>query len=239
MKNILTIGLIIADDMEYAAYEELMGDELCRSDFFGRKGHRAVLEKGKKRIIINSILCGIGTVNAAAAAMHLVDMGCEILLNYGLSGGISDVHRGEDVVGASFIEYDFDLECCGYKKCEKPSQQYIYLSNKEITEMISKQGGGLKWVNIASGDRFVSDPILRDTLKKEFDINACDMETAAIAYVAYLAGRSFACLRRISDDAGEDATDSYHDMNNKPMTDLPKIIIETVKLLFGKSYYWK
>lgn len=239
MKNILCVGLIIADDKEYAAYEELMGDELCRNDFFGRKGHRAVLQKGKKMIIINSILCGIGTVNAAVAAMYLVNTGSEILLNYGLSGGISGVSKGEDVVGASFIEYDFDLECCGYKKCEKPLQRYIYLSNREITEMISNQGGGLKWVNVASGDKFVSDPNLRDTLKNEFDINACDMETAAIAYVAYLTGKSFACLRRISDDAGEDATDSYHDMNNKPMTDLPKLLIETVTSFFGKPYFWK
>lgn len=239
MKKILSIGLIIADEMEYAAYEELMGDGLCQNNFYGRKGHRAVLEKGNKMIIINSILCGIGTVNAAVAAMHLVNNGCEILLNYGLSGGISGVHRGEDVVGASFIEYDFDLECCGYKKCEKPSQRYIYLSNREITEMLSKQGGGLKFVNVASGDKFVSDPVLRDTLKKEFDINACDMETAAIAYVAYLTGKPFACLRRISDDAGDDATDSYHDMNNKPMTDLPKLLLEVINLLFGKTYFWK
>lgn len=239
MKNIISVGLIIADDMEYAAYEELMGDALCRTNFFTRKAHRAVLEKGNKRIIITSILCGIGTVNAAVAAMYLVNTGSEYLFNYGLSGGISGVKRGEDVLAASFIEHDFDLECCGYKKCEKPGQIYIYPANRELTEMISKQAGGLNVVNVASGDRFVSDPILRDTLKNEFNIHACDMESAAIAYVAYLTGKPFACLRRISDDAGEDATDSYREMNNKPMSDLPKLIVDTIQTFFRKPSFWK
>ncbi len=239
MRNVISVGLIVADDMEYAAYEELMGDQLCRANFYSRKAHRAVLEKGNKKIIINSVLCGIGTVNAAAAAMYLVNTGSEVLFNYGLSGGISGVKRGEDVVGASFIEYDFDLECCGYKKCQKPGQIYIYPSNREITEMISKQAGGLNWVNVASGDRFVSDPKLRDTLKNEFEIGACDMETAAIAYVAYLTGKSFACVRRISDDAGEDATDSYREMNNKPMIELPKLIVDTIATFFRKPSFWK
>lgn len=239
MKNKIKIGLIVADDMEYAAYEELVSSNLIENDFFGRKGHRYEISKDNKKIIIDSILCGIGTVNAATAAMHLVDSGANILLNYGLSGGISNVFRGEDVVGVSFLEYDFDLTCCGYKSCEKPAQEYIYAANEVLSDVISKQGGDLKKVKVASGDRFVSDPILRDQLKNEFGINACDMETAAIAYVAHLSDTPFSSLRRVSDDAGEEATDDYHDMNNKPMTDLPALLLKSINVLFDEESFWK
>lgn len=239
MKNELKIGLVIADDMEYAAYEELVADKLNSNDFYGRKGHKYEIEKDGKKIVIESILCGIGTVNAATAAMHLVDTGADILLNFGLSGGISAVHRGEDVVGASFLEYDFDLVCCGYKPCEKPAQDYIYYADELISNIISNQGGGLKKCNLASGDRFVSDPVLRDVLKNDFGINACDMETAAIAYVAHLTDTPFTSLRRVSDDAGEDATEAYHDMNNKPMTDLPNVLLKSVERMFDELDLWK
>ena len=239
MKNELKIGLIVADDMEYAAYEELVNSNLLENNFFSRKGHRYEIIKTGKKIIIDSILCGIGTVNAATAAMHLVNNGADVLLNYGLSGGISNVSRGEDVVGVSFLEYDFDLTCCGYKNCEKPAQEYIYSANDLLSDIISKQGGGLKKVKLASGDRFVSDPALRDELKNEFGINSCDMETAAIAYVASLTGTPFSSLRRGSDDAGEDATEAYHDINNKPMTDLPELLIKAVNCLFDEESFWK
>lgn len=239
MKNELKIGLIIADDMEYAAYEELVADNAKQCDFFSRKGHSYEITVCNKKIVIESILCGIGTVNATAAAMYLVNNGADILLNYGLSGGVSSVSRGEDVVGISFLEYDFDLTCCGYKPCEKPSQNYIYYANETLSNIISIQGGGLKKCNLASGDRFVSDPVLRDSLKNDFGINACDMETAAIAYVANLTDTPFSSLRRVSDDAGEDATDDYHDMNNKPMSDLPELLLKSVNCLFHETVFWE
>lgn len=239
MKKELKIGLVIADDMEYSAYEELVADKAKENNFFGRKGHRYEITVCNKKITIDSILCGIGTVNAAAAAMHLVDNGADVLLNYGLSGGVSSVSRGEDIVGVSFVEYDFDLTCCGYKACEKPAQNYIYYANEILSDIISNQGGGLKKCNLASGDRFVSDPVLRDALKKDFGINACDMETAAIAYVASLSDTPFASLRRVSDDAGEDATEDYHDMNNKPMSDLPMLLLKSVNSLFHETVFWE
>ena len=39
------------------------------------------------------------------------------------------------------------------------------------------------------------------------------METAAIASVCDMADIPFGCIRRISDDAGEAALDSYREMN--------------------------
>ena len=224
MNKEIKIGLVIADVMEYAAWEEIIGNNAERNDFFARKGHRFIKTVNDTTYIINSILCGIGMINATAAAMYLVDNGVDVLLNYGLSGGISGVKRGDDVVGTSFLEHDFDLVCCGYKKCEKPEQEYIYYSDKTLTKKLLEIGDAKKSGNMASGDKFVSDTVLRDILKNEFSVSCCDMETAGIAYVANLTKTPFACLRRVSDDAGEDATEDYHDMNQKPMISLAEDI---------------
>ena len=239
LKELLKIGLVIADDMEYADLETLMGNRLEPENFFTRRGHRFCLRRENRCIEIHAILCGIGTVNAAAAAMHLVDSGVDILLNYGLSGGISGVCRGEDVVGLSYMEYDFDLTSCGYQKCEKPAQTYIYKADSRLVDLLLNTGSAKKTGNMASGDRFVSDPALRDTLRDAFSVHCCDMETSSIAYVAELAGLPFAALRRVSDDAGEDATADYREMNLSSQSSLPQELLLAVEALFDADDFWQ
>ena len=77
--DILKIGIVVADSDEYkpllnfiekSNYEEY--------SFLGRMAHKFKI--GNAQVV--SILCGIGKVNATAAAMHLVDIGCNIILNF-------------------------------------------------------------------------------------------------------------------------------------------------------------
>ena len=42
---------------------------------------------------------------------------------------------------------------------------------------------------------------------------SCDMETAAIASVAHFYSLPFASLRKVSDDAGNDAAEDYRELN--------------------------
>ena len=60
---------------------------------------------------------------------------------------------------------------------------------------------------------------------------SCDMETAAIAYVCDFANVPFLALRRISDDAGADAVDSYREMNTAAEAVLSDYIIDFIKAL--------
>ena len=91
MKNI-KIGIVVADCDEYKPLANIIEEgEYADYSFLGRTGHKFTIntENGKAEVI--SILCGIGKVNAAAATMHLIDIGCDYILNYGLSGGISGI----------------------------------------------------------------------------------------------------------------------------------------------------
>ncbi len=227
MPNFKKIGIIVADEDEFKP----LAERVCRGEFteaFFLK--RRILSFKAGAAEVSAVLCGIGKVNAAAAAAHLVDTGCEIILNYGLSGGISGVARGDICVCNRFLEHDFDLTGIGYRPCEKPGQAYVYKADERLTELILSRIPGAAVGTAATGDCFVSDASLREFLKNEFGAACCDMETAAIAYVCEYAGIPFACVRRISDDAGADAAVSYREMNTSGDVSLSDFIIDFAAL---------
>lgn len=238
MKDTLNVGLVIADDMEYAALENIKEINLNEKFFGSRKGHVFALNSNGKTINVWAICSGIGKVNAAMTAQNLVCSGCEILTNYGLSGGVSGVARGEDIIGTSFFEHDFDLTCFEYKPCEKPGQVYIYEADKNLVDMAVKAAAPAKTGKLATGDCFVSNTALKNLLKDEFGVMCCDMETAAIASVAHFAEIPFISLRRVSDDAGEDATTTYRETNNAPQEAMIKKIISVIEALFEQESLW-
>lgn len=228
--NELKIGIVVADDDEYKPLEKTIEEgSFERYSFLSRKAHKFEVLNGGKKATVISILCGIGKVNATAAAMHLVDIGCDIILNFGLSGGISNVSRGEISLPNEFVEHDFDLTGLGYKLCEKPGQEYIYSASEELLKIASLVIPAAKVGVAVSGDHFICDPETRDNLKQNFSAMSCDMETAAIAYVAAASGKKFLSVRRISDDAGENAVDTYREMNVEDNTLLSDYILRIIK----------
>ena len=220
------IGIVVADEGEFSPLiEKIKNKEKC--NFFNREGYTAVINNCRVYIF----LCGIGKVNAAACTMYLKSLGCEIVLNYGYSGGISGVKKGDVVVSDRFLEHDFDLVCLGYKPCEKPAQEYIYSADRLLTDILCRLCPQAKVGLAVSGDRFVSDDALRCTLKNDFGAMSCDMETAAIASVCHQTGMRFACLRQISDDAGDDASSSYKSEANSGNIIPADVIISLIENL--------
>ncbi len=219
--NKLKIGIVIADDMEYAPFSLMDGKE---TPYFGRAGHEFLINN---KISVRSVYCGIGKVNAAAAAMHLIDSGANIILNAGLSGGIMGVGRGELVVGSRYLEHDFDLTPLGYEKAVKPGQTYIYDADSRLLKLFCTELGAQSGT-LVTGDCFVSNLDLKQELIEKYSAAACDMETAAIASVCYIAGVPFLSVRRVSDDAGETAGTSYRDMNENEKFDLAELLMRVI-----------
>lgn len=214
------IGVVVADKDEFSPLMQQFSEfSPCEEKIFSKKG----LAFAINNCDIICINCGIGKVNAAAAAMHLVDKGCDYIVNFGLSGGISNVKRGQVVVPQRFLEHDFDLTNIGFKLCEKPGQEYIYSADSELCEIFSGALGVSAGGTAVCGDRFICSDTDRTILKQNFDATSCDMETAAIASVCYDAHVPFCSLRRISDDAGDTAIDTYRDMNENDSSTLASL----------------
>lgn len=229
MDKMLKIGLIIADPDEYSPilnYVEKFGGK--EQPLFGLKSHSFVMPAKDGNCEIVSILCGIGKVNTATATTLLVDRGIDIIINTGLSGGVSSVSRGDIVLATRLLEHDFDLTCFGYAFAEKPSQEYIYSANEKLNAIYEELSPSIKKGTMVAGDRFVNDSELRNKLKNEFGAVACDMESAAAAYVCHITNTPFAAVRRISDDAGEEATDAYRSMNELAESCLLDIVLKGI-----------
>ncbi len=235
--NMIKIGIIVADYDEYTSLREGVKEFSCVPYIlWGREGHRFFIKTSNGTAEVISVLCGIGKVNAAAAAAHLEAIGCNVILNYGLSGGISGVSRGDYCIPNRFLEHDFDLMGIGYKLCEKPRQEYIYSANEVLINLLLEICPNAKLGTAVTGDRFVCDSNLRNTLKNEFGAVSCDMETAAIAYVCSFSGVPFLSLRKISDDAGDDAVDTYKEMNNNSQIGLFDCIIKLIQKIIVSNF---
>lgn len=220
------IGVIIADGDEYAPFLDEVAEYTPISyKYYNRQ---AISFKCKNALCI-CINCGIGKVNAASAAMHLADIGCNYILNFGLSGGISGVVRGSICIPDKFLEHDFDLSCIGYKPCEKPNQKYIYAADDKLCKIALSLLGDVVRGTAVCGDKFICNENDRDFLRDTFGATTCDMETAAIASVCDMAGIPYLSLRRVSDDAGEDAYTSYRQMNIGEGQTLAQIFLNVLK----------
>lgn len=230
MEKTLKIGIVIADIEEYLPFEPYAKrGEWRDGGFFGREGIIFGIEGEKRRAEVHCVVCKIGKVNAAAAATHLIDEGADIILNFGLSGGVSHVERGETVIADRYLEHDFDLTMIGYKPCEKPSQEYIYSADSRLVKIFESVIPQAKKGTAVCGDRFICNEADRNFLRDTFAAVSCDMETGAIAAVCYMAGVPFLALRRISDDAGSDAESSYREMNNSKETVLADVFYDALK----------
>lgn len=224
----LKIGIVVADCDEYIPFVESVSNLSPKEYKYFNRGAISFKLNGFNVVCIN---CGIGKVNAATAATHLVDIGCTYILNYGLSGGISRVHRGEIVLPDKFLEHDFDLTGIGYKPCEKPSQKYIYDADKKLLQIAQSTIGECEHGTAVCGDKFICNVVDRDFLRDTFSATTCDMETAAIASVCDMANISFLSLRRVSDDAGEDAYANYSEMNTGEGQTLSQVFLKLLVAL--------
>ena len=223
----MKIGLVIADESEYIMLRKKAEDEGAkRADFYSREGH--IFDLGEDTEV-HSVLCGVGMVNAAAAATFLVMSGCKAVFSFGLSGGISGIARNEFMVGTEYIEHDFDLTPLGYAPCAKPLQEYIYKGDERIIDRMTALYPFIKRGVVVSGDSFICDDSKRNFLKENYNAMSCDMESAAVAYVCSLAKIPFVTLRKISDDAGNEANDSYTAALNIDGEEVMNILFKTIR----------
>ncbi len=150
---------------------------------------------------------GVGKVNAAYTTTKLIEhIKPDVIFNSGVAGGIGQVHEGL-VLGRSIVYHDVDVTSFGdYLHGQVPGLPAQFNADKRLLEHAVHCIGDAAYTTgtIASGDQFMTsiEP-LKPTLKLYPDLLAVEMESAAIAHVATLAGIPFLIIRAISDQVGE------------------------------------
>ncbi len=154
------------------------------------------------------ILTGVGKSDAAAGAMlgaALDDGGQTVLLNIGVAGGLN----GRAPVGSVLqieraVQFDFDLS--------KINGTPVGTLNEYKTPYLPlavRGAGAFPRAALGSADRFGDG---RDAdLLRDLAADVQDMEGAAIAHVADLAGIPLFMFKAISDNAQEESVREYRE----------------------------
>lgn len=222
------IGFIFADEMEFKPFSEIAQSK--GGSMLSKRPMNTLRYETENAEII-AVESGIGKVNAALAAALLIgDHQVDAVLNAGLSGAIQHLRKGDVVAGTSYVECDFDLTAFGYSVGQKSDGTRFHEPSKKLLEAATAIDG-VGTARLGTGDFFLADPVKKQEFLETFDIEAFDMETAAIAAVCDLLETPFLSIRKISDDAGDAATDSYQEMNALAETALSEVLLELVEHL--------
>lgn len=156
--------------------------------------------------------CGIGKVNAASCATFLVLNGCDCIINVGIAGAVgSGLSTLDVVISRELCFHDQDAVMLNYF----PSRKFFQGDPELIArcEAACAQPGVLTGAyrvgRIATGDRFVADPVLKNAIVEACHPDCVEMEGAAIAHVAYAAGKPCLVIRTMSDCADDAAPATY------------------------------
>ena len=194
----MKIGLLIAVTREMEAFLQ-SGGERTEETVAGRTVYRTRME-GHEVYVVQS---GCGEIDAAAAAMLLiVRYGCELILNFGVTGALEEDLKVEDLFMAEKVwHYDFDVtpfgDCVRVGQYEEYPDEFIPL-DADLVKLVTERIPGIRKIAVASGDKFVEDRAEKLRLRAS-GCGICEMELAAIARVCDRSGVKCLSIKCISD----------------------------------------
>ncbi|GIN20085.1 MAG TPA: 5'-methylthioadenosine/S-adenosylhomocysteine nucleosidase [Bacillus bacterium] len=190
--------------------------------------------QGKEVVLSKS---GIGKVNAAMATAILFERyNPDVVVNTGSAGGYnSELKIGDLVISSEVCHHDVDVTAFGYKYGQVPQLPEAFKADAsmiEIAEAAARSIEGVQAVKglIATGDTFMSDPDKVEFVRGKFpDIQAVEMEGAAIAQVAYQFDIPFVIIRSLSDIAGQKSEISFDKFIEKASVNSANLVMEMIK----------
>ena len=197
------IGAVIALDSEANALLDQMEVENI-STFCGKPVYMG--KAFQKDILL--CVCGVGKVNAAAGTCAVLAKGADIVLNFGVAGGLCDKTQLTEVyLIDKAVQYDFDitqLEGGEIGTLDGETENYLPLFLPAALDFPRRALG--------TGDRFNDSPADHDLLLR-LGAHIRDMEGGAIAEVCKYAGVPCVSVKAISDVYGAGSTTEQFEKN--------------------------
>ena len=202
-------------------------------------------------IYVSVAWSGWGKVSAARASTRI--LGCnykgkkiDMILFTGVAGAAnSDLNQWDIIIPNELIQHDMDARPL-FKKYIIPAinKEKIIVSNRwvewakiSISEDLNKcdllNYGKIKTGLVATGDKFISGGSVLENLKIDLpELDAVEMEGAAVAQVASQEDKPFLILRVISDNADGNAAENFSDF----LENYKKYSWNLIKCLLSKLY---
>jgi nucleoside phosphorylase len=156
------------------------------------------------------IVCGIGKVNAAAAAQRAIsEYGADLIVNAGLAGGFGcDMKAGDVYEVTAAVEYDFDLA--------KLNGTSVGVLDEYDTPYLEVESTGFfSGAILATGDHFNDSESDYRLIRDELKATLRDMEGAAIAHVCKKNGVRCRMVKCITNVAGHGAMTGQYEVNRE------------------------
>jgi len=199
------IGAVIAMDSEAEALLSQMEIEGI-SSLFGKPVYTGKAF-GKDVLLV---VCGVGKVNAAAGACAAIQKGADVILIFGVAGGLNDRTEVSELYAIDkAVQYDFDCTQLNGSKVgtlDGETENFMPLTVPEKFDFPRRALG--------TGDRF-NDSVKDHDLLTELGCDIREMEGGAIAEVCKYAGIPFISVKSISDVYGSGSTNDQFRKNLK------------------------
>jgi len=199
------IGAVIAMDSEAEALLSQMEIEGI-SSLFGKPVYTGKAF-GKDVLLV---VCGVGKVNAATGACAAIQKGANVILNFGVAGGLNDRTEVTELYAIEkAVQYVFDCTQLNGSKVgtlDGETENFMPLTVPEKFDFPRRALG--------TGDRFNDSPT-DHALLLELGCDIRDMEGAAIAQVCKYAGVPLISVKSISDVYGRGSTTEQFEKNLK------------------------
>lgn len=181
------------------------------------------------------VTCGVGTINAAVCASTIIrEFGAEAVINIGVAGSLSremkvmDVVLSEDVI---FHDADRSILKKFYPHCEsfKADKKLIDLCTTAL-DSIDGRSYDYKLGRIATGDYFISSTEEKNKIISDVNPLCVEMEGASIAQVAVMNDVPFLIIRAMSDNADEDADESFDTLLERAAKHSSQLMLRMLEL---------
>ena len=175
---------------------------------------------------------GIGRNNAVKATSCLLEFtNVDLLISAGVAGGIRHGLNVGDLVVAERVCYsgqvDFDGEELQLESDFACKEEIVQLARQFSNDPESKMHFG----NLLTVDKVINQASTKKRIGEQNSFLAVEMESAAVAEVAYEKGVGFAAIRSISDDIDDDLHLDYDNM----ISDEGKVKVTNIALSVLKN----
>ena len=183
-------------------------------------------------------LSGIGKVNAALSTALVLQHRPDFVINTGSAGGLgSGLKVGDVVIGTQTAHHDVDVTAFGYAIGHVPRMPARFESDPALCAAAEKAAAAFEHAAvhrglIVSGDQFVhSNESVAEVRRHFIDVQAVEMEAAAIAQSCHRFGVPFVVIRAISDLADEEADTSFETFLKTASVHSAKMVLQLIAAL--------
>ena len=231
MTNKKFVGLVVA--VEIKSVLEKYGKPVKEEKIDAYKVLTYHINDNIDMLVVHS---GAGQIAAAAATQFLISkLNCSLILNFGIVGGLTqEMSEITTCVVDKVVHYDFDTSAVdkGYTVGRYTEYEDEYIpTTKELVDRAIEIEPSLKRVIVASGDKFVGDPIKKAELHQSFNADICEMESAGIALTCNRNQVPFLMIKCVADGCGADPKEYYENFNKSASLcfDITDKIIKNLK----------